>query len=129
MIEYKLQEGLKNSNISESDITFTIINSEIMGLKNKIANDKDDEESCHSRRQMAMSYSRRIMPGTFKSKHSKRTNLLNENEGKSGNLADNMILSHLSLKRKEADIERFDKIFEYFNKRWVNVKKSHGINK
>ena len=54
---------------------------------------------------------------------------MSENEGKQGNLADNMILSHLSLKRKEPDIERFDKIFEHFNKRWIAVKKSFGINK
>jgi len=67
------------------------------------------------------------MPGTFKSKNSKRTKVVGETEGKKGNLADNMILSHLSLKRKEPDIERFDKIFEHFNKRWNHVKKNYGI--
>ena len=35
-------------------------------------------------------------------------------------VADNMILSHLSNKRKEFNMERFDKIFEYFD---VNFKR------
>ncbi len=76
------------------------------------------------------------MPGSYvlyrlkkKSKHSKKLNLLNEMKSKEGSLADNMILSHLSLKRKEADIERFDKIFEQFNKKWVAVKKNLGLMK
>jgi hypothetical protein len=50
-------------------------------------------------------------------------------KSKEGSLADNMILSHLSLKRKEADIERFDKIFEQFNKKWIAVKKNLGLMK
>ena len=40
-----------------------------------------------------------------------------------------MILSHLSLKRKDQDCERFDKIFEQFNKNWIIVKKTIGIMK
>ena len=49
--------------------------------------------------------------------------MLNQMKSKEGNLADNMILSHLSLKRKESGIESFDKIFEQFNKKWLIIKK------
>ena len=54
---------------------------------------------------------------------------IKNNKDKEGNLADNMILSHLSLKRKDQDCERFDKIFEQFNKNWIIVKKTIGIMK
>ena len=45
-----------------------------------------------------------------------KRNKLNDNRHKNQNIADNMILSHLSSKRKEYNIERFEKIFDKFDK-------------
>ena len=42
------------------------------------------------------------------------------------NIVDNMILSHLSTKRKEYSIERFEKIFERFDKLFPEIKKMYA---
>ena len=47
---------------------------------------------------------------------------MNENENNSNSVSDNMILSHLSAKRKEYSIERFDNLFKTFDEQLANLK-------
>jgi len=44
-------------------------------------------------------------------------------------VADHIILSHLSHKRKEFNMERFDKIFEYFDTHFKDIKANYNIQK
>lgn len=61
------------------------------------------------------------MKGGFNKKKTKkiRTNVFSDNnEGTS--VADNMILSHLSAKRKEYSVERFENLFKNFDDQLAN---------
>jgi hypothetical protein len=69
-------------------------------------------------------FSRQGVKGKFKSKKVKKDRLtvLNENDDNSNSVSDNMILSHLSAKRKEYSIERFDNQFKTFDEQLANMK-------
>ena len=51
-----------------------------------------------------------------------RLKVLNENDHNGNSVSDNMILSHLSAKRKEYSIERFDNLFKTFDDQLANFK-------
>jgi len=115
----KNQEGMKNSFISEVDITFPIINEKYL---------KDDDSP---------SYSESFLPnlGKFKpaikskfflntKKLQSKVNIKRTLITKNSHIVDNLILSHLSTKRKEYSTDRFRYIFERFDKMFVDFKAS-----
>ncbi len=64
------------------------------------------------------------MKNSLKSKklNNDRLSTLNENDNNGNSVSDNMILSHLSAKRKEYSIERFDNLFKTFDEQLAILK-------
>jgi len=85
----KVSDKLNDSNISETDMTFLIINEE---------NENDDKDSKPCNKHLA-----------FKLKYEYFFNINNDKEDEYPSI------NHLSIRRKEYNLERFEKIFERFD--------------
>lgn len=99
---------MKNSFVSEVDMTFATIREKYIddAYLELVASDRGIKQSF----------------GTFKVTSSKKKETKRED-----NIVkvDNMILSHLSSKRKTFSIDRFEKIFERFDKYFIEIKRQY----
>jgi hypothetical protein len=108
---------MKNSFISDVDMTFPVIHEKYISeeyLEESTSvlpaiNGKNTFRKLNNHHKMAKSFSKKKISKT----HSR----------KDSNIVDNLILSHLSTKRKEYSIERFEKIFERFDDYLIELKK------
>ena len=96
----KNQENWKNSFISEVDLTFQV--NIIKYLENDYLNNENDAKA-------------KIYYEKYRKKKGDMSNLNKENKESMGQI-DNLILSHLSTKRKDYSSERFEFIFKRFDR-------------
>ena len=96
----KNQENWKNSFISEVDLTFQV--NIIKYLENDYLNNENDAKA-------------KVYYEKYRKKKGDMSNLNKENKESMGQI-DNLILSHLSTKRKDYSSERFEFIFKRFDR-------------
>ena len=109
-----IPESLNNSNVSKCNITFNIISSFFILVREHNENSDDDDEN--DKQQQETKKKEKIDKNYKKNK--KNSVIKTDNKLTNTNIEENtIILSHLSLKRKEYFIERFEYIFKEFDNR------------
>jgi hypothetical protein len=109
----KNQDNMKNSFISDVDMTFSIIPEKYLR-----------EDSYLPEMPKLKSLTTRTINKDLRSKASKVKKAGEGGFRHNNNIVDNMILSHLSTKRKEFNTDRFRKIFENFDMTIFDLKES-----
>lgn len=99
------QDMMKNSFISDVDMTFQVIHEKYL------ANDYLEDQN--NKKEIPGYYDKYKKNSSFKK--SLGLSKKNKNEKENLNQIDNLILSHLSTKRKDYNNERFEKIFQRFD--------------
>lgn len=116
---------MKNSFVSEVDMSFAIITEDYLKEEFHFHKIQIEEEMEHFNwNKYIKAYDRPGLAANAKKNYNvkvkkskvKNQNLLEVNQRQTNHIAENMILSHLSTKRKEFSIKRFDKIFLRFDK-------------
>lgn len=107
----KNQDNMKNSFISEVDMTFSIIPEKYLR-----------EESYLPEMPKLKSLTTRSLNKETRAKTNKVKKVGEGGFRQTNNIVENMILSHLSTKRKEFNSDRFRKIFENFDITLFEVK-------
>jgi hypothetical protein len=104
---------MKNSFISEVDMTFSIIPEKYLR-----------DESYLPEMPKLKSFNSRPLNKDIRSKANKVKKLGEGGFRQTNNIVENMILSHLSTKRKEFNSDRFRKVFENFDTTIFEVKEN-----
>jgi tetratricopeptide (TPR) repeat protein len=114
---FKNQEGMKNSFISEVDMTFPVI-------LEKYLKDEEDLTDISIPAMNKFNHLFQTKKNIILNKKSHKKLFIHNESSKirENHIVDNLILSHLSTKRKEFNTDRFKKIFERFDKMLEDVK-------